>query len=407
MSRTILVATDGTPAALGALRLAKAMEEGKGVRVEVLGVVEPVPVFDAGFLVALPEMDLYQSRQDALRHEIENQVEEIAGSRTCWPVRVEAGLPGPRIVKWAEERHADTILLGLGRHRPVDRVFGTETALQVIRISHIPVLAVPQDAGALPRTAVLGVDFSHFSQRATTAAFGLMGLPWEAHLVHVMSGMEFLPTMSQAWRADYEEELKERLGSLVADLDVPSGCAVHLHLLEGEPAHELLGFSEVKGADFLVAGSHGHSFVGRLLMGSVSTRLIRGAHVPVLVIPPSDLTKEVFPHRETDGGTHPWVAEMEDFSKANLGRRTTLELNDPELGAQECGKNFPLWGVDYDPKRDRLNIMLGRSGTIDGHLTHSIPAPQDVRVELDAAGNAQALQVRLRQGQIVLKIHRD
>jgi nucleotide-binding universal stress UspA family protein len=231
--------------------------------------------------------------------------------------------------------------------------------------------------------------------------------PWEAHLVHVMSGMEFLPTMSQAWRADYEEELSERLEVLVSDLDVPRGCAVHVHLLEGEPAHELLRFAEDKEADLLVAGSHGHSFVGRLLMGSVSTRLIRGAHVPVLVTPPEDQTKEVFAGEEIESGTHPWVQEMKEFSRANLGRRTTLELNDPELGAQECGKNFPLWGVDYDPKRDRLNIMLGRSGTIDGHLTHSISAPQDVRVEPDAEGNAQALQVRLRQGQIVLKIHRD
>jgi nucleotide-binding universal stress UspA family protein len=408
MSRTILVATDGTPAALGALRLARSMEEGKEVRIEVLGVVEPVPVFDAGFLVALPEMELYESRQDALRHEIENQVEEITGSRTRWATRVEAGLPGPRIVRWAEERSADTILLGLGRHRPVDRVFGTETALQVIRVSHLPVLAVPEDAGNLPCSAVLGVDFSHFSQQATSAALGLMRPPWEAHLVHVMSGMEFLPTMSQAWRADYEEELRERLHLLVSDLEVPRGCAVHVHLLEGEPAHELLGFAEDKDADLLVAGSHGHSFVGRLLMGSVSTRLIRGAHVPVLVIPPGDRTKEVFAGEETESGTpHPWVQEMKEFSRANLGRRTTLELNDPELGAQECGKNFPLWGVDYDPRRDRLNIMLGRSGTIDGHLTHSISAPQDVRVEPDAEGNAQALQVRLRQGQIVLKIHRD
>lgn len=406
MSDTILVATDGTPAALGALRLARSMEEEKGVQVQVLGVVEPVPVFDAGFLVALPEMELYESRQEALRHEIESQVEEVTGSRTRWPVRVEAGLPGPRIVKWAQDRGADTIFLGLGRHRPVDRVFGTETALQVLRISHIPVLAVPEGAGDLPGSAVLGVDFSHFSQRAVAAALDLMRPPWEAHLVHVMSGMEFLPTMSQTWRDDYEKELNDRLGDLVSDLDVPHGCAVHTYLLEGEPAHELLGFSEEKGGDLLVAGSHGHSFVGRLLMGSVSTRLIRGAHVPVLVIPPSDLTKEVFDPTRAEGGRHPWVLEMEAFSRANAGRRTTLELDDPELGAQECGRNFPLWGVDYDPKRDRLNIMLGRAGTIDGHLTHSISAPQDVRVELDEAGNAHALQIRLRQGQIVLKIHR-
>lgn len=407
MSRTILVATDGTPAVLGALRLAWLLEDEKGAQVEVLGVVEPVPVFDAGFLVALPEMELYESRQGALRQEIEKQVESVTGSRGHWPIKVEAGLPGPRIVKWARDRQADTIFIGLGRHRPVDRVFGTETALQVIRLSHVPVLAVPEDSRKLPGSAALGVDFSHFSLRAAQAALGAMSFPWEIHMIHVMSGMEFLPTMSEEWRVDYEAELTERLDDLAEGIATPSGCSVHTHILEGEPSQELLSFSDAREMDLLVAGSHGLSFIGRLLMGSVSTRLIRNAHVPVLVIPPSDLAQEVL-DQET-GGTeiHPWVPLLEDFSKTNLGRRTTLELNDPEIGAQQCGKNFPLWGVDYDPKRDMINIMLGRSGTVEGHLTHSIPAPRDLQVVLDERGHSQALQIQLEKSQIVLTIHRD
>jgi nucleotide-binding universal stress UspA family protein len=407
MSRTILVATDGTPTVLGAMHLAWRLAEEKGVRVEVLGVVEPVPVFDAGFLVALPEMELYEPRQGALRQEIESQVEAVTGSRDSWPIRVEAGLPGPRIVKWAGDRQADTIFIGLGRHRPVDRVFGTETALQVIRLSHVPVLAVPEDARELPRAAALGVDFSHFSLRAAQAAMGVMRAPWEVHMVHVMSGMEFLPTMSEQWRVDYEAELAERLDGLAKGLATPAGCSVVTHILEGEPSHELLAFSDDREIELLVAGSHGLSFVGRLLMGSVSTRLVRGAHVPVLVLPPSDLAQEVFVQDGSGEDVHPWVTQMEEFSRANMGRRTTLELDDPEFGAQQCGKNFPLWGVDYDPRRDRINIMLGRSGTVEGHLTHSIPGPRDLNVETDERGLAQTLQIRLENGQIVLRIHRD
>jgi nucleotide-binding universal stress UspA family protein len=288
MSRTILVATDGTPAAIGALRLARGLEEEHGCQVEVVGVVEPVPVFDAGFMVALPELELYESRQDALKHEIESQIEEVTGRRSGWPVSVDSGPSGPRIVKRAEVVSADTIVLGLGRHRPMDRVFGTETALQVIRVSHIPVLAVPKDQEAVPATAALGVDFSLFSQRAARSAFSLMRKPWQAHLIHVMSGMEFLPAMSQEWRRDYEEELRGRLFEFEAGLSTQSEGKVDAHVLEGEPSHELLEFCDARGIELIVAGSHGHSFLGRLLMGSVSTRLIRGAHVPVLVVPPSE-----------------------------------------------------------------------------------------------------------------------
>jgi nucleotide-binding universal stress UspA family protein len=400
VGRIVLVATDGTAAAMGALRFAHELERELDCQVEALGVIEPVPVFDAGFMVALPEVELYESRQSALRQEIQSQIEEVTGKGGSWPIRVEAGIPGPRIVKRAEDLGADTILMGLGRHRPMDRMFGTETALQVLRVSHIPILAVPEDATVLPKSAALGVDFSDFSRKAALFALSVLRIPWEAHLVHVMSGIEFLPHVSEQWREEYEEEMEDRLRGLVAGLPVPEGCTVSPQVLEGEPAHELLDFAEGRGIEMLVAGSHGHSFVGRLLMGSVSTRLIRSAHVPVLVVPPADVTEEVLveDHRG---------APRDSFTKANAGRRTTLELDDPDTGAQECGKDFPLWGVDYDPKRDRLNIMLGRSGTVEGHLTHSLENPQEVQILVGEGGRTEALRVRLPRGQVILRVHRD
>ncbi len=407
MGRRILVATDGTSAAMGALRLAVALAEHRGWVVEVLGVVEPLPIFDAGFMVALPEVELYQSRQDALGQEIRAQLVSLGSTAAEWPVTVLSGVPGPRIVGRAEEVGAEVILTGLGRHRPLDRVLGTETALQVIRLSRVPVLAVPEQASDLPRSAAFGVDFSIFSQKAAKAALDLMRVPWEAHLVHVMSGMEFLPTLSEGWREDFEEELQSRLAEFGGGLSPTGGSQVRIQILEGEPARELLAFAREKGLELLVAGSHGLSFVGRLLMGSVSTRLIRGSRVPVLIVPPTERPEEVSPGAKVEGTTHPWSRELQSFTRANAGRRTTLEVIDPELGVQECGRGLLLWGADYDPKRDRIHIMLGRSGTVDGHLTHSIPSPREVNVVRAEDGRTQALHVRLREGQVILTIHQD
>ncbi len=407
MTRTILVATDGTPAALGALRLAKELDATPGVQVHVIGVIEPVPVFDAGFMVVLPEMELFDSRRKALKEEIAGQVSRVAGQDHGWSISVQAGIPGPRIVALGEEVGAEAILLGLGRHGPMDRVFGTETALQVLRVSHIPVLAVPHDADRLPRSAVLGVDFSSFSHRAARIVLGLLREPWEMHAVHVLSGMEFLPTLSEDWREEYEGELRERMDELCGALPIPSGCETRIRVLEGDPSHQLMSFAKTKGAELLVVGSHGHSFVGRLLQGSVSTRLVRSAQIPVLVVPPPERSEEVMAEEAGEGETSPWVEELNQFTKLNAGRQTTLELDDPELGKQECGRNFPLWGVDYDAKKDRINIMLGRSGTVEGHLTHSLPAPQVVEITRDEEGRAEALKISFRTGKAVLRIHRD
>jgi hypothetical protein len=176
--------------------------------------------------------------------------------------------------------------------------------------------------------------------------------------------------------------------------------------LEGEPAREVLSFVEGRGVEMIVAGSHGLSFVGRLLLGSVSTRLVRGARVPVLVVPPPEPPTEL---QGTVHGklTHPWVVELAEFTQANAGCRTTLELHDPDVGVQECGKGFPLWGVDYDPRADRIDIMLGRSGTVEGHLTHSLPFPEELEVLRGEQGKDHALRIQLRHGQVILRIHRD
>ncbi len=74
-----------------------------------------------------------------------------------------------------------------------------------------------------------------------------------------------------------------------------AGVEVRVHLLEGEKdiSESILSFLEEAGpVKFLVLGSHGHSFVSRHIIGSVTERTIRdvayrGLQVPVLVVPAS------------------------------------------------------------------------------------------------------------------------
>ena len=71
---------------------------------------------------------------------------------------------------------------------------------------------------------------------------------------------------------------------------------VRTHLLEGgkDVSEAILAFLEGAGpVKFLVLGSHGHSFVSRHIIGSVTERVIRdvayrGLQVPVLVVPASE-----------------------------------------------------------------------------------------------------------------------
>jgi nucleotide-binding universal stress UspA family protein len=179
-------------------------------------------------------------------------------------------------------------VLGHTRHALLDRLFGTETALHVMRLAHVPVLAVPAESRELPRMAVAAVDFSEFSREAAQTAADLLGRPAELHLAHV--SWRPLPDMPRIvgpeWVESYHESTRLQLKELAEALESAGEARVETHLLEGDPAREVLRLAEAVGAELIAAGSHGASFFSRLVMGSVSTQLVRRATCAVLIAPP-------------------------------------------------------------------------------------------------------------------------
>lgn len=55
-------------------------------------------------------------------------------------------------------------------------------------------------------------------------------------------------------------------------------------LLVGDPSKEIVDFAEKHDIDLIVLGSHGHTGLLRLLMGSVAEGVVRNATVPVLTV---------------------------------------------------------------------------------------------------------------------------
>jgi nucleotide-binding universal stress UspA family protein len=82
--------------------------------------------------------------------------------------------------------------------------------------------------------------------------------------------------------AEAGPDFQTRLHEAVAEL--PSELRALPVMERGNPVDKLLEASEL-GLDLLVLGSRGFGPVMRLLIGSVSSRVIRGAACPVMVIP--------------------------------------------------------------------------------------------------------------------------
>lgn len=59
-------------------------------------------------------------------------------------------------------------------------------------------------------------------------------------------------------------------------------------ILIGHPSEEILGYSDEIDADLIIMGTHGHTGLSRVLIGSVAERVVRRASRPVLVVRPDE-----------------------------------------------------------------------------------------------------------------------
>lgn len=62
------------------------------------------------------------------------------------------------------------------------------------------------------------------------------------------------------------------------------GVDVVTEVLSGRPARAIMDYAADHDVDLLVMGTHGRTGLNRYLLGSVTKRVVRNAHVPVLVV---------------------------------------------------------------------------------------------------------------------------
>lgn len=284
--RGLVIATDGTMESDGAVRVGLALAHRDGVSADMISVVEPIPAVAADG-VALPDIDYLmgiacESRSDALI----TQRDRTHPGENNWPFTVNVGGRAETIVAMAHRAGASMIVLGSGSHGVGARIRQRETALRVIRTADLPVLAVPRYGGGVPRTALAAIDFTLSSEHAARAALELLDGDGTLYLAHVSPRVPVPQGDPRSWKEIATGSALPELEALADRLAAPRGIRVEYALLHGEPAHELLAFATEAQIDMIAAGMHGRSAIGRLVLGSVSTKLIRRAHCWILVAPP-------------------------------------------------------------------------------------------------------------------------
>jgi nucleotide-binding universal stress UspA family protein len=199
----------------------------------------------------------------------------------------------PVILDYARKEGAGLIVIGTHGRRGLRRYMLGSVAEEVLAEADIPVLAVREGTAEQHRAVqrvLVPVDLSDLSEPLVREAAAFCE-PFGAH-VDLVNVVEPLPLYVSAVGGvtlfdlvpNVVEETREELRRL-AERAVGPRLPVEAHVVEGDAPREIVKLAESLNSDLIVMTRQSLTHLERLIMGSVTARVLRSAPCPVLVVP--------------------------------------------------------------------------------------------------------------------------
>ena len=180
---------------------------------------------------------------------------------------------------------------------------------------------------------VVAFDFSPSSELALARAVEVVARAPQ-HVMHVAAILSehagaLFGTLSGVSYHD-AEKLQQLVSEKVAAAfeGRPSAAEVefYVHARIGKPHEEILDLAREVSADLLFIGSHGKSGIERMLLGSVSERVVREAQCPVMVV--RDKTYPAVERERVVRYDHPRTHHVEPHRYSYSDKRVSLRPRD-------------------------------------------------------------------------------
>jgi nucleotide-binding universal stress UspA family protein len=136
------------------------------------------------------------------------------------------------------------------------------------------------------------IDFSEYSRRALDHAAAVAR--WYEATITLFNVCPLVPATAYApgtpllpLSVPTPGDLEALLGAMkrFADVELGSSVSIQYEIGEGDAASEILDRANALPADLIVMGTHGRSGFERLVLGSVTEKVLRKASCPVLTVP--------------------------------------------------------------------------------------------------------------------------
>lgn len=285
----LILAVDGSEHSAAAARLVRDLPLPRESSIAVLAVLMPRNASDHATL----EKALIDTKE--ILREIKPSVK----------TELLTGYPAEQISEYAAEHVPDLIVLGAKGRRATLGILLGGVVQQIVEYADDPVLVVRAPYEGIQRV-LLVTDGSIHSQRATSY-LGKFPVPdlTEVHVLHVLPPAPSPVLIARSWPAGSEtmapvptyeseemlakqaEEEKNQGENLLAETVAELGnygLDAQSVLLRGDAATEIIQYANENQVGLIVAGSRGLSQMRRLLLGSLSRKLVHYAGCSVLIV---------------------------------------------------------------------------------------------------------------------------
>jgi nucleotide-binding universal stress UspA family protein len=286
LSGPVIVGVDGSERSVEALALANVLGPALG-RPVVIAYIHPYGKL-SGLLSECEYDGLVREVAESTFEQIQEHLPSVPGRRMQL---VSEDSPAAGLQALAERETAVLIVIGSSHRSSIGRIALGGTGERLLSGAPAPVAVAPAGymaAGRGIRTVGCGFDGSPESRRA---------LEWAAELARRTSArLRVLSVYERTLPASLavggglatasinyvlRRQRAEELTLAVSGID--AGIEVTETLVEGDPREVLA--RESGGLDCLVVGSRGYGPLRAVLLGSVSSALVRSAQCPLVVVP--------------------------------------------------------------------------------------------------------------------------
>ncbi len=284
----LLLAIENDDNARTAIRVANALTA-RGATPGVISAAE--------FMIPAPEtVDSMASETEAAlgedlhyhrRRALQALIAAATGRDQDWPITSVVGDAALCIAREAEAQHSELIVMGIHQHGAFEQAIGENTATRVMGRASVPVLGVRPALSGLPRRIMVATDFGDASREAAHLAANFAEPGGCVILVHVGLPSPIVEEGDEGAALVQREGIEHAFLHLTEEISKGKSIRVETVSRTGDAGAQLIAAANMISPDLIVIASQRHHLLTRLMLGSVSRKLVREGCWPMLLTPPA------------------------------------------------------------------------------------------------------------------------